>query len=271
MIINGKEISEKVLKELESNPAKRPVHIVAISISSEHAIKSFIDMKKKYAERLGMTLEHIEFQPGIPESNVMAKIAELSSDPNITGIIVEIPLASGYDQEKILNAVPVSKDIDVLSEEALENFYNDTSKISPPAVEAFSILVKELNIELYGKTAAVFGQSILIGAPISHFLESCGCKVYKIDENTQNPEEFSKQADIIVSGVGKPNLIKGEMVKEGAIVIDYGFEKVDGKTVGDVEFTSVSPKASLITPVPGGIGPLVIVAFLKNACALSSI
>ena len=119
-----------------------------------------------------------------------------------------------------------------------------------------------------GKKIAVFGQGILIGKPISHWLEQQGAEVFRIRSKTENPEKLSIKADIIVAGVGNPGLITDEMVREGAVVIDFGYGKKDGKMVGDVDFDSVSAKTSLITPVPGGMGPILITAVLKNLVKL---
>ncbi|MSR87549.1 MAG: bifunctional 5,10-methylenetetrahydrofolate dehydrogenase/5,10-methenyltetrahydrofolate cyclohydrolase [Candidatus Zambryskibacteria bacterium] len=275
-IINGKIIAQKVLADIKGNPANKNISIAAVSVSNSLAIKSFIEMKKKYAESVGMKLYEYNFKPGTPEDEIIRKLGELDKDNNITGIIVEIPLAPGYNTEKLLNAVPIEKDIDALSVIAQENFYNDDFRVSghtptlvPPAVRALEILLNEHKVNLEGKTAAVFGQGVLIGKPISHWLEGRCKEVFRIDEDTNEPEKLCLQSDIVVSGVGKPNLIRGEMIKEGAVVVDFGFERFNGKSVGDVDFNTVSPKASLITPVPGGMGPIVIAAFLKNVQDLS--
>jgi methylenetetrahydrofolate dehydrogenase (NADP+)/methenyltetrahydrofolate cyclohydrolase len=126
------------------------------------------------------------------------------------------------------------------------------------------MVIEKEQVFLENKQAAVFGQGRLIGKPISDWLESQGVEVFRIDEHTENATELSKQADLVISGVGKPDLITAQMVKDGAIVIDFGYGRKGDKMVGDVVFDEVAPKASLITPVPGGMGPLVIAAVLQN-------
>lgn len=271
MIIDGKAIAEKFLNELKVNRGDKKVRIAAISVTDKPAVKSFVAMKKKYAESVGMELVEVGFEPGIREEEIVEKLKELSNEDSITGIIVELPLAYGYDAKRLLDLIPVNKDIDILSSQAQEDFYNDRSILLPPAVRALRALFEEFKISCQGKTAAVFGQSILIGKPIAHWLENQGAKVFRIDENTREPEKLSLQSDMIISGVGKPNLITGAMVKDGVAVVDFGFEKLRDKIAGDVEFESVREKASVITPVPGGMGPIVIASFLENAQKLAQV
>ena len=285
IIVNGRAIAQKVLAQIKTDFSGRSISIAAIWVGDNLAINRFVEIKKKYAESIGIKVTVFHFNSNEPEDKIVNKIKELSEDKNISGIIVELPLPDKFNRDKILNSIPKEKDIDVLSASAQENFYNNRIGLLPPAVGALKILFEEYKIDPAKKTIAVLGQSILIGKPISHWLEQVGAKVFRIDEYTSNPKELSHQADIIISGVGKPNLIRENMVKEGAIVVDFGFEKLGdpapnfsadrhskkgrvwsraGKIAGDVDFDSVAPKTYLITPVPGGMGPIVIAAFLKN-------
>ena len=139
----------------------------------------------------------------------------------------------------------------------------------PPAVEASKIVFEKYAINLPKKKAAVFGQGALVGKPIAHWLEQQGAEVYRIRSTTEKPEELSRQADIVIAGVGKPGLITGDMVKEGAVVLDFGYGiDAKGKMTGDVNYNSVEPKVSFVTPVPGGMGPILIAAVLKNLISL---
>jgi len=264
IIADGRAITQKVLSRIKTDLDGRSISIAAIWVGENLAIGRFVEMKKKYAESVGIKISIFNFSTNDPEEKVINKIKELSRDKEINGIIVELPLPDKFDRDKILNSVPEEKDIDVLSASAQKNFYDNRSELLPPSVGALELLFREYEIDPKGKVAAVFGQSILIGKPISYWLESLGAKVLRIDENTENTKELCLRADIVVSGVGKPNLISGNMVKNGAIVVDFGFEKLGDKIAGDVDFDSVAPKTYLITPVPGGMGPIVIAAFLKN-------
>jgi methylenetetrahydrofolate dehydrogenase (NADP+)/methenyltetrahydrofolate cyclohydrolase len=252
---DGKAISQKMLSEIRSALRGRSVSIAALWAGENMAIGRFVEMKKKAAASVGINTEIYHLNS---PKEMTDKLKELSEDDNVNGIIVELPLPPGYDRDELLKLIPREKDIDVLNDSAL----------LPPAVRALEALLEEYSIDPSGKTAAVFGQSILIGKPISDWLESRGSKVFRIDENTKNPEKLCLQADIVVSGVGKPGLITGDMIKKGAVVVDFGFETLGDKVAGDVDFDSIAPKSSLITPVPGGMGPMVIAAFLENAAKL---
>lgn len=261
---DGRAIAQKVLSQIKTSLKGRSVFIAAIWVGKNLAIGRFVEIKKKYAESVGIKIDAYHFSNGTSEEEIINKIKELSADKNISGIIVELPLPKNLNQDKVLNSIPKEKDIDILSASAQEDFYDNHSKIDPPSVGALKILFEKHKINPKDKVAAIFGQSILIGKPIFHWLENTGAKVFKIDKNTENTKELCLRADIVVSGVGKPNLINGNMIKNGAVVVDFGFEKLGDKIVGDVDFDSVAPKTYLITPVPGGMGPIVIAAFLKN-------
>ena len=252
IIVDGKALAQKTLSRIRTGLNGRSVSIAAVWAGDNLAIGRFIEMKKKAAESVDINMDIYHFDS---EDALTSKVKDLAEDKNVTGIIVELPLPPGYNRDKVLKLIPQDKDVDVLNE----------SPLLPPAVGALKILFEEYKIEPKDKTAAVFGQSILIGKPISHWLENMGAKVFRIDENTENARELCLQADIIISGVGKPNLITGDMIKDGAVVVDFGFEKLGEKISGDVDFDSVAPKSSLITPVPGGMGPILIAAFLENA------
>ncbi len=282
IIADGKTIAQKVLSQIKTGlggsrsgasptPGElcRSVSIAGIWVGEDLATGRFIEMKKKYAKSVGIKMIIFHFDGDYTENKIINKIKRLSKDKDIGGIIVELPLPDKFDRDKILNSIPENKDIDVLSASAQENFYNNDTELLPPSVGALELLFREYGIDPKGKTAAVFGQSILTGKPISHWLEQMGTKVLRIDEYTHNPEELSRRADMIISGVGKPNLIREDMVKEGAVIVDFGFEKLRDKMTGDVDFNSVAPKSSLITPVPGGMGPIVIAAFLKNVVRIA--
>ena len=171
-----------------------------------------------------------------------------------------MPIPEKIDSVAILNTIPVQKDVDILSFEAQEKFYSGDFSILPPAVEAVKSIFEDYKIEAKNKKAVVFGQGVLVGKPVSFWLEKQGSLVTAIDEFTKNPETYSREADILIAGVGKINLIKEGMVKEGAVVIDFG---------PDVDFESVSKKSSFITPPMGGVGPIVIAAVLKNLVNLN--
>lgn len=307
MIVNGKQIAEEVLAELKNEilalrPLRqahgrqaqgKPLRLAAILVGDDEEFKKFVELKGRKAEEIGIEFKMFQFDENMDEAAMIYHSAEICK--NYDGVLFELPLPKHLDQQKILDVVPVEKDVDVLSSTSQHRFYADSEcgldadskkesyevrprgffevepQALPPAVEALKIVLEKYGIGLKDKKAAVFGQGALVGKPISHWLEQEGAEVYRIRSTTENQEEYSRQADIIVTGVGKPGLIKGDMVKNGVIVIDFGYGKnAEGKMRGDVDFDSVAPKASLITPVPGGMGPILIAAVLKNLVKLSS-
>lgn len=270
MIIDGKQIADELLAELKREilDKKLKLRLAAILVGEDLEFKKFVEFKGKKAEEIGIEFKMFQFDENIDEATMIYHSEEICK--KYDGVLFELPLPKHLDQQKILDTVPVEKDVDVLSSEAQNLFYENKSKILPPAVEALKIVLEKYGFNPEGKKAAVFGQGILVGKPISHWLEFRGAEVHRIRSTTENPRQYSKQADIIVTGVGKPGLVDGNIVKDGVIIVDFGYGKnSEGKMLGDVDFESVAPKASLITPVPGGIGPILIAAVLKNLIKLS--
>lgn len=263
MIIDGKKLADKKLKELAAKFDGQNLHLASIVVSDDAGIKKFIKIKKKTAESIGISFSSYEFSSQAPEAEVLDTIGYLNRDPYVQGIFVELPLAEKFNRHKILDSVDPAKDVDVLTSVRAGRFYGGDFSILPPAVRALEMILEEYNIRIKEKKITVFGQGELVGKPITCWLKLHDAHVDAIDADTKNPEKISREADIIVSGVGKTGLITGEMVKDDAVVIDFGFP-------ADVDFESVSKKASLITPTPGGTGPLVVAAVLENLYKLAN-
>ena len=260
MIVDGRKIADEILEEVKEKLRKsgKSLRLAAVLVGDDHELNKFVRLKEKAAKETGIVFPIYQFPKEIKTNELVGRIKEIL--PYSDGVLVELPLPRHIDQQAVLNEIPLEKDVDVLSEKSQEKFFAGQSKILPPAVEAVKQIFKEYEIEPKGKMAAVFGQGLLVGKPVSHWLAREGAKVSIIDEKTERPGEISRDADIIVSGVGKPNLINDKMVKDGAVVIDFG---------RDVEFESVSKKAGLITPPKGGVGPIVVAAVLKNLVELN--
>ena len=265
MNVDGKKIRDKVLEELKSEVGSRELRLVGVLVGDHPGSKKFMELKEKAAKEIGIDFRLYEFPGDISTNKLRDELNNIAKQGVTHGIIVELPLPEQINAQYILNTIPQEKDVDVLSTKAQGAFFVGKSKILPPAVEALKIVLEEHDVDIKGKDVAVFGYGILIGKPIANWLAVQGASVFVINEFTKNPEEISKEADIVISGVGEAGLIKGDMVKDDAVVIDFGYSK-DGK--GDVDFDSVSKKASLITPVPGGMGPIVVAAVLKNLLRL---
>jgi len=274
MIIDGRKIADKILDELKDEVAKikKLPYLAAILVGDNGGSRRFLELKKKAAGKIGIECRIYEFPEKISNGELRKKLNQIVKATTCGGMLIELPLPAYLNTQHILNIVPENKDPDVLSQKSQGAFWAERSKILPPSVETVRQILGEYKIEPKGKTAAVFGYGLLVGKPVSHWLTSRDATVTVINEFTENPAELSKKADIIISGVGKPGLIKSDMVKEGAVVIDFGYTteaqnepgNTEKKIIGDVDFGEVSKKASLITPVPGGTGPIVVAAVLKN-------
>lgn len=272
MIINGKQIAQEVLDNLKDILKKNQskLRLVAILVGDVPGLKKFVELKDKSAKSIGIESKSYFFPENISEENLIKEVTRISSDSEIDGVFVELPLPKHINPQNILNTIPIEKDLDALSQTAQDKYFSGDFSVLPPAVEATRILLDKFKIDLKNKKVAIFGQGFLVGKPVSYWLEKNGAEVYRIDISTKNPETYSKKADIIISGVGKPDLITGDMVKVGTMIIDFGYSKKEGRMVGDVSFESVAPKTSLITPVPGGMGPILIAAVLKNLILLKA-
>ncbi|MEK7589431.1 MAG: bifunctional 5,10-methylenetetrahydrofolate dehydrogenase/5,10-methenyltetrahydrofolate cyclohydrolase [Patescibacteria group bacterium] len=270
-IIDGQQLAQGALARLkqEIDGKHLELQLAAIIIGDNPALKKFVQLKKKAAQSIGIEFSAYEIAGDATLETIKASMKWLSKDPNTQGILVELPVPEHFNAQEILNLIDPRKDVDVLTSEKEEGFYKNALTILPPAVQALNMVFEKYSINPLGKKAAVFGQGRLVGKPITHWLKSKGAQVFMIDEFTANPEKYSQQAGIIITGVGKPGLITADMVKQDAIVIDYGYSLKGGIVAGDVEFKKVAKKASLITPVPGGMGPLVIVAVLENLVRLN--
>ena len=298
MTINGKQIAGEVLDYLRTEISRKnlKLQMAAVLVGDDLGLRKFVELKDKAAKSIGVESKSYFFPESISESELVKEISKISSDPSMNGVFIELPLPKHIDPQTVLNAVPIKKDLDVLSREAQKVFYsNKGHPCLPPAVESVKILLEKFNLDLKNKKVTLFGYGFLIGKPLAFWLEKQGAEVSIIRSKTESPKEISKNADIIISGVGKPGLITGDMVRDGVVVIDFGYASSDRggrseqtrsvvanevgrvmseaksppRLVGDVDFDSVAPKASLITPVPGGMGPILIAAVLKNLVSLS--
>lgn len=272
MIIDGRKMAEEILenlagqvKHLSSNSG-----LTGVLVGDSQSSQKFLELKQKAAEKIGLNFEIKKFPESVTMSELQIELPSIVKQPFNIGLIVELPLPAHLKTQEVLDLIPLEKDVDVLSTKVQRDFFSNQSMILPPAIEAVKMIFEKYQIDPKGKNCAVFGNGLLVGKPVSHWLKIQGAKVEVIDEFTKDPESFSREADIIISGVGKADLIKSKMVKDGAVVIDFGYENVGGQIRGDVDFKAVSKKAALVTPVPGGVGPLVVAAVLKNCLILAS-
>ncbi len=272
-LIDGKALALKCSEELKQEIAEfgKPISVVSILVGDDPPSVLYTGLKQKKAAELGITFTPITFSADTEFQTVVNKIAELNTDESIDGIMLQLPLPKQFlgmhTHQELTELIDPKKDIDGLTSGRL---------VPPAAVQAvLSILEKEY-ITVYDLPVVVMGASDLVGKPMAHELEKLGGHVSVVNSKTENPSELTQKAALIVTAVGKPGVLTGDMVSEGVVVIDIGTlvieDQVDGETqkkvVGDVDFESVSTKSKKITPVPGGVGPMTIIALLENCLKL---
>jgi methylenetetrahydrofolate dehydrogenase (NADP+)/methenyltetrahydrofolate cyclohydrolase len=258
MIIDGKKIAEEIKNTLRGGGLK----LAIVAVAPDEASKKFIEKKEKFAKDIGAETRIYEFPEDISTSQLRQKMAEISHIKENNGVILQLPLPKNINTQYVLNGIIPAKDIDVLCSRAFGDFATGRSKILPPVVAVIKIIFEKYKVDVQNKNIAVVGAGRLIGKPAAIWLINQEATVSVLNEFTPDISEFTKKADIIISGAGKPGLIKPDMVKDDVIIMDAG------SLVGDVD-PAVAEKSSLFTPVPGGIGPLTVAIVFKNLVELN--
>lgn len=265
MILDGKGIAAKIKDELkcEVESFNSLPCLAVITIGNNEASKIYVNNKRKACEYVGIGFINIEYVNNESEEKIIKKIKELNKDKNINGIIVQLPLPSGYNERKIINTISVNKDVDGLTNESIgANITNEDSFVACTAYGITSLL-DYYNIDVCGKNAVIVGRSTLVGKPIMIQLLKRDATCTICHTKTKNLSSFTKEADILVVAAGYKYLIDKNMIKKGCIIIDVGINKDDNKICGDVNPNAYSVCSSY-TPVPGGVGPLTVASLLKN-------
>lgn len=268
-VLDGKAIAAKILAGLKAEIGSRKLSLAAVMVGADPVVAKFVVQKQKAAEGLGVDFRTYEYPAEISTNELRKRIAQIVHDADPDGVIVQLPLPQHVNARYILNSVPPEKDVDVLSARAVGDFAVGKARVSPPVVGAIQALFGEHGIEYRSKHVAVVGAGTLVGKPVAAWLANEKVSFTLVDEHTPDIAAFTGKADILITGVGKPALITGDMVKEGAAVIDAGTSEAGGKLAGDVDFDSVSGKAGYLTPVPGGVGPLTVAMIYKNLVMLA--
>jgi len=253
MIIDGKIIAQKILEELESK--KRPdKKMVAILVGDNAASLSFLKKKALVARSLGVKFELLRLSAKISQKALEARIKILAKDKNVGGIIVQLPLPKKFKRDKVVSAIPEEKDVDVL--------VGTNLKILSPAVGTLIRIFEEIDFNPRRKKAVVVGSGFVTGKPIINWFLTQVSKLTVIKRGGMD-REVLREADCIVTGVGKPNFITADCIKKGAVVVDFGYAKKGKKLFGDVDFKNIFKKAK-VTPTPGGTGPIVVAQLFVN-------
>lgn len=293
MLVDGKKIADEIKEYLKEQVARENVNLrmAFVCVGENSAINKFVQLKQKFGNETGIKTILNKFSADILESDLKNKITDIANNGSVDGIVVQLPLPKHINTDKVLNIIPVSKDPDVLSEESFDLFKKNKLRIFPPVVGAIKEIFERHNVNLKGKKIVVIGKGRLVGAPVSAWLFNSGFLPVVLDEY-DDIEDAVKNADVIISGAGSPNIIKPEMLKNGIILIDagtspaklprpvyayanrrdmlrnHGAGDLNGQLVGDID-KSCDEKAELFSSVPGGIGPITIAVLFRNILLLN--
>lgn len=270
-LIDGKLVSSKIRLEISQETAEfiqktgiQP-HLVVIIVGNDAASMTYVKNKKKACEDVGFKSTVIELPEETPEVELLEQIKELNEDLTVHGILVQLPLPKHIDEQKVIDTISVKKDVDGFHPYQVGALVSGLPCLKPCTPSGVIELLKAYNIDMAGRHAVIVGRSHIVGKPLIQLLLDENATVTVCHSRTQNLAEFTKSADILIVAIGRAHFITADMVKEGAVVIDVGINRLEtGKLVGDVLYDDIFEKASYITPVPGGVGPMTITMLLKN-------
>lgn len=280
-ILDGKKVSNDIKNEIAAEVQKmkdageKVPHLAAVLVGNDGASLTYVGSKVRSCEKIGFKSTLIHLDDSITEAELLGKIEELNLNDDIDGFIIQLPLPSQINTEKVLMAVDPNKDVDGFHPENFGKMALEMKTFIPATPQGILELLERYGVETSGKHTVVIGRSHIVGRPMSILMSRKGypgdSTVTLTHSRTKNISEITKKADIIISALGIPKFLKSDMVKEGVVVIDVGITRVPDKShprgyvlSGDVDFENVSKKASFITPVPGGVGPMTIAMLLKN-------
>lgn len=272
MIISGKELSAKLKAEMAERVATFPAeygrvpHLVVILVGEDPGSVSYVKGKAKASAEVGIRNTTIRRPDTITEDELLGMIAELNADDGVDGILVQLPLPKHIDEDKIIAAIDKSKDVDGFHPLNVAALWQKQPCTLPCTPKGIIKMLKSAGVEISGREAVVIGRSNIVGLPVSKLLLDENATVTIAHSRTKNLGEVTRRADILVVAIGHPKFVKADMVKEGTVVIDVGVNRdpETGKLCGDVDFAAIEPKASVITPVPGGVGPMTICCLMEN-------
>ena len=283
-LLDGKYVSEKLKVEIAEEAGQilaetgRKPHLVAVLVGHDGGSETYVASKMKNCEAVGFKSSLVRYEGDVSEEELLNKVSELNSDPDIDGIIVQLPLPKHIDPEKVTEKIDYRKDVDGFHPVNLGRMQRNLPSFIPATPYGITLMLKEYSIETAGKHCVVVGRSNIVGSPMSILMARNtypgNCTVTICHSRTPDIKKFTLDADILIVAIGKKNFITADMVKPGAVIIDVGMNRETStvtksgyKLFGDVDFENVAPKASWITPVPGGVGLMTIIGLLKNTLA----
>lgn len=269
-LISGKEVSAKVRAEIKEQVEKLKAEkgitpgLAVVIVGDDPASRIYVNNKKKACAEVGMYSEEYALPASTTQEELLALVHKLNEKEDIHGILVQLPLPKHLDDKLVIEAISPDKDVDAFHVQNVGKIMVGDYRFLPCTPAGIMELIASCGVDLTGKECVVIGRSNIVGKPMAMLLLHSNATVTICHSKTQNLKEHTKKADVLVAAVGKANFVTGDMVKPGAIVIDVGMNRLNGKLCGDVNFAEVEPKASYITPVPGGVGPMTITMLLKN-------
>ena len=270
-IIDGKNFSQKVLNEIkkEHNEIQekkgRAAGLAVIIVGENPASQVYVRNKIKACENVGFYSETLRLKDNISEESLIKEIEKLNNDKKIDGILVQLPLPKHINELKIIDSISPKKDVDGFHVENIGKMViGDDSGFLSCTPYGIMQLLEEYKIDIQGKDVVIVGRSNIVGKPMALMMIQKGATVQVCNSKTKNLSEKLQNADIVIAATGVPKLVRGKDVKDGVVVIDVGINRVDDKLCGDTDYDEIIPKASFITPVPGGVGPMTIASLVKN-------
>ncbi len=271
-IVSGKELSAKLKSEMATEVATfedkygRVPHLVVILVGEDPGSMSYVKGKGKAADEVGIKNTTIRKESTITEAELLGIIDELNADDGVDGILVQLPLPKHIDSDKVISAILKSKDVDGFHPLNVASLWMKQQCVLPCTPKGIIKMMKSAGVEIAGRKAVVLGRSNIVGLPVSKLLLDENATVTMAHSRTKNLAEVTREAEILVVAIGRPKFVTADMVGDGAVVIDVGVNRdpETGKLCGDVDFAAIEPKASVITPVPGGVGPMTICCLMEN-------
>jgi len=271
-LLDGKMVSGKVLDRVAQEVASmaKPPTLAVILVGDDPASQVYVGNKKKACERVGIVSQEHLLSADAGQAALLALVQQLNTDPDVNGILCQMPLPSGYDydEQALCRAISPARDVDVFHPENVGKLMLGEPELLPCTPGGVLELLDDAGIDLAGKHVVVIGRSNIVGKPIAILALQRNATVTICHSRTRNLAEITRQADVLVAAVGRLHFVTPDMVRNGAVVVDVGINRLEGRKVrGDVDFDAVAPKCSWITPVPGGVGPMTISVLMKNTLA----
>jgi methylenetetrahydrofolate dehydrogenase (NADP+)/methenyltetrahydrofolate cyclohydrolase len=274
-IIDGKKIASAVREELKSLASGLPVSsrpgLAVVLVGEDPASKVYVGQKERACDEIGIRSYMHRLPASATDGELLALIDNLNRDPQVHGILVQLPLPVGLNPEHVIGTISPAKDVDGFHVVNVGKLWIGEDVVLPCTPKGIMALIDSTGVDLTGREAVVIGRSNIVGKPISAMLLSRHCTVTICHSRTKDLPSVARRADILIAAIGRPGFVRGDMIKPGAIVIDVGINRVNGKLAGDVDFAEASKTASWITPVPGGVGPMTIAMLMKNTFQLAGI